>query len=164
MDPLSVGIRRQSKGYLNDPPAQIHPMILIGAGAMLTPEFVKENRISHVINCAQDEMCPSWFSSAYPDKYKCINAIDSIHVNIVGWYPDFKETMQKFLREPGCTKVFVHCQCGINRSAFLTLLYVCDVFGFSMPKTHLSILFQRPCALTNTVFSRQVFDFLETLR
>jgi len=33
-------IRNSSKGYKLDPPAIIHPNIIIGAGEMLTPSFM----------------------------------------------------------------------------------------------------------------------------
>lgn len=153
-------LRISSRGYQKDPHAVIHPSILIGAGEMLTIEFARENRISHVINCAEDRMCPSWFQWQVPSNYKCLNAIDSESVNILSWYPAFKETMQKFLQQPDCTRVFVHCQCGINRSAFLALMYVCDVFKYPLKETEWSIIRQRPCALTNPAFRSQVYAAL----
>ena len=161
MDALTrYRVRSSSRGYKFDPPALIHPMILIGAGEMLTYSFMKVYKITHVINCAEDNMCPSWFSSGFPDRYVCLNAIDSLDVNILDWYPKFKETLQSFLQDPECTRVFVHCQCGINRSAFLALMYVCDVFGFQFTQTESSVIRGRPCALTNPSFRRQIMDAL----
>jgi hypothetical protein len=62
-----MNIRLKTRGYKIDPPVLLHVMILIGAGEMLTPEFKKDWNISHVINCAEDEMCPSWFKNADND-------------------------------------------------------------------------------------------------
>ena len=161
MDNFVTHIRRlTSRGYQRDPPAVIHPSIILGPGEMLTLEFARDNQISHVINCAEDQMCPSWFKYQYPSNYRFLNAIDSVDVNILDWYPAFKETMQKFLQERNCTRVFVHCQCGINRSAFLLLMYVCDVFKYPVKYAEESILRQRPCALTNPVFRKQVYAAL----
>jgi hypothetical protein len=157
-------MRGMSRGYLKDPSALIHPMILIGAGASLTPEFAEKNKITHVINCAEDEMCPSWFPVNFPDKYTCLSAVDALDVNIIDWYPKFKSAMQTYLQDPSCKRVYVHCQCGINRSAFLAMTYVCDVFGYNYFNARESILKQRPCALTNSVFSSQVYDFLTRVR
>ena len=57
-----AAIRRNSKGWHADPPARVHPKILVGAGSFLTPEFAREHQITHVINCAFPEDCPSWWS------------------------------------------------------------------------------------------------------
>jgi hypothetical protein len=158
MDPsIRRSLRYSSRGYLVDPPALFHPYILVGAGEMLTPGFVKKYEITHVINCAQETDSPSWFKENNPDKYYCINAVDALNVNILKWYPEFKAILKDFLQDPGSKKIFVHCQCGINRSAFLALMYVCDVFKFPFAGTELSVLKQRPCMMTNTSFREQVF-------
>lgn len=59
-----AAIRRNSKGWHKDSPARVHPKILVGAGSSLTPEFAKEHQITHVINCAFDVDCPSWWNRA----------------------------------------------------------------------------------------------------
>ena len=161
MDPtIRRSLRYSSRGYLVDPPALFHPYILVGAGGMLTPEFVKKYEITHVINCAGDSDSPSWFKEKFPGKYFCINAIDDLHVNILKWYPEFKAALKHCLQQTDSRKVFVHCQCGINRSAFLALMYVCDVFKFPFASTELAVLRQRPCMMTNTSFRLQVFNAL----
>jgi hypothetical protein len=158
MDPTILrSIRYSSRGYLKDAPALFHPYILVGAGESLTPEFTKKHNITHVINCAQEADSPSWFKDKNPDKYYCINAVDSLHANILEWYPEFKATLKQFIQDPTSMKVFVHCQCGINRSAFLALMYVCDVFKFPLSATEMSVLKQRPCMMTNSSFRQQVF-------
>ena len=69
--------RRNSKGWEKDSPAQLHPRIMFGSKSIpITPS------ITHVINCASDEMSPGWFKSKYPERYVCLNAIDmcvSVH-------------------------------------------------------------------------------------
>lgn len=160
MDEIRRSLRYSSRGYLVDPPALFHPNILVGAGGMLTTSFVKKYEITHVINCAQDTDSPSWFKEKHPDKYYCINAVDSLHVDILKWYPEFKAILKLYLQDPTSKKIFVHCQCGINRSAFLALMYVCDVFKFPVAGTELSVLRQRPCMMTNTSFRQQVFGAL----
>jgi protein tyrosine phosphatase len=161
MDPtIRRSLRYSSKGYKYDPPALIHPNILVGAGEMLTPAFVKKYEITNVINCAEEIDSPSWFKEANPDKYYCLNAEDSLHVNILKWYPDFKAILKIYLQDTNSKKIFVHCQCGINRSMFLALMYVCDVFKFPFAETEFSIMKQRPCSMTNYVFRQQVFEAL----
>ncbi len=147
-------------GYLTDPPALIHPSILVGAGFMLTKNFIDTYRITHVINCAYPEDCPAEAQEAFGVNYKCIHADDGLTVNILKWYPEFKRTLTEFLRDPTRKRVFVHCQCGINRSMFLTAAYVCEVFGYPYKITCRSLKQQRPCAMKNRAFDEQVREFL----
>ena len=144
--------------YLSEPPAWFYPRILVGAGEMLTPSFFRRYSITHVINCAFPMHSPEWFRKAYPGRYVCLNAVDAADVNILTWYQAFEETLSRFLREGNGT-VFVHCQCGINRSAFLTLTYVVQKFGMPYEKLMVSLKRQRPCMFTNQVFRKQTEEF-----
>lgn len=148
--------RRRSKGWEKDAPAYIHPRILFGSGMALQPEFVKKHTITHVINCAFDEDSPVWFREKYPNRYVCLEAIDDINENILKWYPKFEKNMQSFLKDPQSQTIYIHCQCGINRSGFLALLYACKKLHFNYNEVVKSILSQRPCALTNLSFANQV--------
>lgn len=159
LDPFSA-FRSQSRGYIRDRPAIVHPNIMFGAGCMLTEEFVEQNNISHVINCAFPVDCPDWAQTYFKDKYICLEAIDNFHVNITEWYPKFQFFMDQFLKENDCTCVYVHCQAGINRSGFLTVLYCCVKLSYSLIPTCKAIISQRPCALTNYVFFQQVRDYI----
>lgn len=153
--------RHSSKGWKNDSPAKLHPRIMFGAGPFLTPEFVNLNNITHVINCANDSDSPSWFRNRYPDKYISLNAEDTIETDITKWYPQFKESMNTFLSAKDSGVIYVHCQCGINRSAFLTLIYLCLKFQFPFEYTVKSMLIQRPCCLTNPVFRVQASEYIK---
>lgn len=160
MDPFPQ-FRRQSKGYMNDGPARVHPNILFGAGCMLTPEFIRKHKITHVINCASDCDTPEWIPEQYRSNYTCLNAVDSFESDITLWYDDFQNTLTKFLRSPDCKNIYIHCQAGINRSGFLTLLYCCSHLKYTFESTCRSILIQRPCALTNYIFYNQVKDYIK---
>jgi protein-tyrosine phosphatase len=156
--------RGHSLGWQHDPVASIHPNIIFGSGKMLTPEFALKKRITHVINCAQEEDSPLWFKEAFPNNYACMDAVDSLNADITSWYPKFSSTMTKFLNEPESQVIFVHCQCGINRSGFLVLLYGCLHLGYSLNDTIKSITRQRPCSLTNPAFRLQVSHFVKKHR
>lgn len=155
MDDVS-SYRRRSRGWQNDPPAYIHPRILFGSGIALDEEFVEKHRITHVINCAFDEDSPKWFRQKFPKQYASIGAIDSLETNIVESYPKFESIMQSFLNSPLAGTVYVHCQCGINRSGYLCVLYACKRLRFDYNEVVKSILTQRPCALTNPAFRNQI--------
>ena len=155
------GFRRRSKGWESDPPAYIHSRILFGPGSFITGEFLKKHNITHVINCAFEQDSPSWFKMAYPEKYKCLNSPDSMEANILDWYAEFEKTIHAFLRDEGSRNIYVHCQCGINRSGFLCLAFMCKRLKNDFFTGVKTILTQRPCALTNPQYKRQVYEFSE---
>ena len=148
--------RRRSKGWQNDPPAYIHPRIMFGSGIAIDEDFVEKYNITHVINCAFDEDSPKWFRQINPTKYVCLNALDDLTSNILDWFPNFEETMQKFLSDNHSKTIYVHCQCGINRSGYLCLAYACKKLKFGYNEVVKSILTQRPCALTNPNYRKQL--------
>ncbi len=152
--------RRRSKGWQNDEPAYIHPRIMFGAGIFIDTEFVKKHEITHVVNCAFDEDSPKWFRTKFPTKYACIGAMDATDVNITDWYGAFEKVVNAFLQDPNGKTIYIHCQCGINRSGFLALLYACKRLGYTYADVLDSILTQRPCALTNPAFQQQVKEYL----
>ena len=145
--------------YMRQPPVWFYPRILVGAGEMLTPSFVRIHNITHVINCADEAQSPNWFKHAFPERYFCVNAIDSVQANLLAWYPAFETMLCNFLQS-GDGNVFVHCQCGINRSAFLALTYVCRNFGLDFKSVYVGTKHHRPCMYTNEVFRGQVETFI----
>ena len=146
--------------YLRQPAAWFHTRILVGPGAYLTPRYASENRITHVINCANDVFSPVWWRERNPDRYVALNAIDSPHHNILDWYEAFETAARHYLRQPGCGVVYVHCQAGMNRSGFLALAYVCKNFHLPMDAMVTAAKRQRPVILQNPVFMNQVKDYL----
>jgi len=143
------------------PPAYFYPRILVGAGMAMTDMFAYKHNITHVINCAFDQDSPLWFRTKYPNRYVSLEAYDSPVHNILDWYPKFEATMHKFLQE-GNGNVYVHCQAGMNRSAFLALTYVCKNFGLDMDATIKATLLQRPIMFQNPIFMNQVKEFIST--
>lgn len=125
---------------------------------MLSPSFVRHHNITHVINCAFPEHSPAWFRRVAPTRYVCLSAQDSPDVNILDWYPAFEATLSTFLRE-GSGTVFVHCQCGINRSAFLALTYIVQKYGLPYETMFNALKKNRPCMFMNSVFRKQTEEF-----
>jgi hypothetical protein len=143
-----------------DNPAWIYPNICLGAGATLTPFFVNKNRITHVINCAHAQDSPAWFRRAYPSRYAQLEAWDSPVVKILSWYPAFETAMRSFLRQPDAV-VYVHCQMGINRSAFLLLYFMCKNFGLDFDTLLSAVRKQRPQICSNMAFMKEVREALK---
>jgi protein tyrosine phosphatase len=144
---------------MQDSPAWFYNRILVGSGDMLRPDFVKKHNITHVINCAHPADSPAWFRTAFPDKYTCIDAQDTLNVYILYWFPHFEKTLRAFLRD-GTGNVFVHCQAGVNRSGFLALAYVCKNFHLPLEEVFYNARKQRPILFQNPTFMRQVRDFI----
>lgn len=116
--------------------------------------------ITHIMNCAEDQVCPPVAKSIVGSKYKCINAIDHpLYPILERHYSEFEKAMDGFLRDPTCSNVYVHCQAGINRSACLIIAYIVKRFGISLMKILEHTLKQRPCILTNPGFQKQLLEF-----
>jgi len=145
--------------YIRYPAAWFYPRILVGPGAFLTQRFAAEHNIAYVINCADDGACPEWFSDRYPERYLCLDAIDSLSANILDWYPKFEAKLHAFLRQ-GTGVVYVHCQAGMNRSGSLALAYVCKNFHLPLDEVVVATKRQRPVLFQNPVFMNQVKDFI----
>ena len=149
---MAMNIR--SQGPFRDPIANPFPRIYIGDGLRLTYAFMERNMLTHVINCADETACRIRLP---PERYVCLNAIDSTEVQLFDtWYPEFKITMDRYLQDPTCRNVYVHCQAGINRSAFLAAGYIIKTFGIPIDRCVQKIIHQRPCALTNPAFADQL--------
>lgn len=159
MDPFPI-YRRNSRGPLIDAPAKVHPKIMFGPGFYLNPKFIQQHSITHIINCAYDEVVPKNVREAFVGKYLAINATDSYDVDITSWYPIFEYTMNKFLRDETSKVIYVNCQMGMNRSGFLTVLYACMKLGYPYEAVTKAVLIQRPCALLNYEFHKQVQDYI----
>jgi hypothetical protein len=149
--------RSRTRGPFADPITTPFSRIIVGDGQRLTYDYMASFGISHVLNCADESACRIELP---PDRYTCINAIDSSDVHIYDrWYAEFKETMDKYLRNPECKNVYVHCQAGMNRSAALAAGYIVRKFGVPVEKVVQTMASQRPCVLTNEAFQKQLFDF-----
>lgn len=163
MDPF-LSYRRNSRGPLLDPPARVHPKIIFGPGMFLNDSFMNKHNITHVVNCAYDEVVPNYIKEKLAKNYAVVNADDSFDVNITNWYPLFENKMNTFLRDPTSKTIYVNCQMGMNRSGFLTVLYSCMKFGYPYDVVTRAILLQRPCALMNHVFHEQVQEYIKKHR
>ena len=160
MDPF-LAYRRNSKGFLSDPPAKLHPCIMFGPGVFLTKDFIAKNKITHVINCASSSDVPKFVPETFGNKYAVLNAIDSPLVDITTWITDYSLYMNKFLQDRDCKLVYVNCQAGMNRSGFLTVLYSCLKFKYRFEDACRAVVLQRPCALMNPVFYKQVEEYIK---
>lgn len=149
--------RQRSRGPFYDPVTSPFDRIIVGDAFRINEKFLQAFNITHIINCAD----PSMRNLNYkPDRYVCINAIDSEDVNIIEtWYPAFKEALDTFLRSPYCLNVYVHCQAGMNRSASLAAAYVTKTFRVPIEQCIERMARQRPCVLTNRAFVKQLEEF-----
>lgn len=149
--------RPRSRGPYYDPVSIPFKHIIIGDANRLTPLFMKSFDITHVINCADHEVCPLKIPET---RYACIGAEDTEKVHLFkSWYTKFRNAMDRFLKDPECSNIYVHCQAGINRSAFLVAAYMHDRFKVPIQRCVERIVRQRPCVMTNPVFLKQLEEF-----
>jgi hypothetical protein len=155
---------RNSLGWEKDPIAIAHVRIFLGSAKSVDPVILATLGVSHVVNCAENEFSSSWFVEDYPGRHACIGAFDSIHEDITHWYPLFESVMNSFISSPDCRNIYVHCQCGINRSPFLLLIYMCLKFDLEPSNVIKNILKQRPCAFQNPSFRIQAINYIKKHR
>lgn len=163
MDELWDKYTRNSKGWRNDPIARVHPRIYLGSREGVDLLTFHIYKITHAINCAEEIWSNRWFKNVHPENYECIGAEDHLEFDITSVYPKFEEIMNRFLADPNGKNIYIHCQCGINRSAFLLLIYVCKNFQYDIESVVKNILLQRPCCFRNTAFRKQVMDYIKKL-
>lgn len=161
MNELWDKYRRNSKGWKLDPLAKVHPRIIVGSANNVDLYTIATHDITHVVNCAEDWVSSKWFKNEFPDKIVSIGALDHRTEDITKWYPLFESSMNMFLADPDCKTIYVHCECGINRSGFLTLIYVCLKFGYNIETVVKSMLIQRPCMFTNQQYQTQVIEYIK---
>jgi protein-tyrosine phosphatase len=161
MDQLWDKYRRNSNGWERDSIARVHTRIYLGSAKTCDVFTFSNLNITHVVNCAEEWVSAEWFRLEFPDRLACIGAIDHRAEDITKWYPMFSNIMNRFLADPDCKNIYVHCECGINRSAFLILIYMCLKFGSDIEIVAKNILMQRPCALTNPSFRRQCIEYIK---
>lgn len=154
---------RNSKGWKNDPIAHAHPRIYLGSREEVDLVTFHRHNITHAINCAEEGWNSKWFKTEFPERYECIGAEDTLEFDIISVYPKFEEVMNRFMADPDAKNIFVHCQCGINRSAFLLLIYLCRKFHYKIGDAVKCIAQQRPCCFRNTAFRTQVIDYIKKL-
>lgn len=152
---------KRSRGYNVDPISTLFPRIMVGPPEYLTPAFVHANRITHVINCAEPGLTPSWMIRHIGlNRYAEVCTVD--HPNypiLLTPYYHFEQVMTKFLRDASCQGVYVHCAAGVNRSATLAHAYVCRTFRIPLPRILENSMRQRPCMLQNMGFVHQLILF-----
>jgi protein-tyrosine phosphatase len=161
MEELWDKYRRNSKGWKLDPLAKVHPRIIVGSANSMDLFTVSLYNITHVVNCAEDWVTTPWFKIEFPERVACINALDRKTEDITKWYPLFETSMNTFLADPECKTIYVHCECGVNRSGFLTLIYMCLKFGYNIETAVKSMLIQRPCMFTNTEYRKQAIEYIK---
>jgi protein-tyrosine phosphatase len=151
--------RSTSRGHNLDRHAVVFPRILLGPACYLNPVFVNLHNITHIINCAENSVCPTWAKRWVGENYTCITAIDHPEYEILRNCLDtFSATMDRFLRDPTCQNIYVHCYAGMNRSACLILAYIHRRFRVSLETLLDTTARQRPCILTNKGFQKQLLE------
>ena len=151
--------RPLSKGFLHDRIALVYPRILLGPGGM-SPTFIKTQNITHVLNCAEENACPPALSAHLGARgYACMDARDDETNILDSHYARFETAMDRFLRDPSCRNVYVHCQAGMNRSATLVIAYLVRRFRAPLHGVVEHVARQRPCILTNVHFQEYLCKF-----
>jgi hypothetical protein len=119
--------------------------------------FLGDERISHVVNCADESARGSLYVRGKALKYACLNAIDSLGYPLIAThYPLFKGMMDFALDSDPEHRVFVHCRMGLNRSVALLALYTAERTGTDLADVVHQMWQRRPGILENDAFIQQM--------
>ena len=151
--------RRRSRGPFLDPALVVRPNLMVGPGAFLNPRFVWDNKITHVINVGEPAAAPHWVKASFGDRYVNLPIHDDDKTRLEDTYPHFEQTLLRYMRDPGCQRVYVHCMAGMNRSASLTVMFLVKQFNLPLEAVVFHALRQRPCVLANPFFNAQLIAF-----
>jgi atypical dual specificity phosphatase len=141
-----------------DPVLVVRPNLMVGPGVFLNPQFVWENKITHVINVGEPAAAPPWVPAAFKQQYLSLPIADDDKTRLEDVYPAFEQALLRFIRDPG-SRVYVHCMAGMNRSASLTVMFLVKQFRLPLEAVVFHALRQRPCVLANPFFNAQLVEF-----
>lgn len=151
--------RLRSRGPFLDPPLLMENKIIVGPGVWLTPNFVMNNNITHVLNVSVLEATPGWVRNSFKNRFHFIPCDDTLEFDIFAKYPEFESKLKSYMQDPICGRIYVHCQAGMNRSATLAVAFTVKYYKRPLEYIVRNSLHQRPCILMNTAFNEKLEEF-----
>ncbi len=126
--------------------SQIFPNLWIApADTVREADFLYENGITHVLNCAAEE------PSRYPDPYLVIHKeslTDDNDPNVLSQLLTAGIVLATWLQDPS-SRVVVHCKAGISRSVTVVLSWLIVHREFSFDDAYLYVQSRRMFILPN---------------
>ncbi len=162
---LSIKIPKQDKSILSKPNIQpeikstkecthiIDGIYLSGYEVSLDHEFLKQNKFTHIINCASNSR--RYKPYYYEDfKYLILDMKDDPDVLIDGYV----EQVVQFITESGCgeRKILIHCLEGISRAPTLLISYLILKLNMNRDEALSFVKGKRPCVDINLGFMCQL--------
>ena len=147
---------RRSRGFYSDPPALAMPRIIVASVYSLTPGFLELNSVTHILNCAYDDIVAPSIKQKYT--YACLHMDDHPSVVLKDYLCLATTILDAWLRDPKCKNVVIHCQAGINRSASIAAGYASTKLRIPAKEVMNNMLRQRPCMFTNEGFVQQLLS------
>lgn len=121
-------------------------------------EELKENGITHVLNCTSE--VDSFYEGLF--EYHTIDVLDVAHANLLKHWEDSYKFIKSCKDSGG--KVFVHCQMGVSRSGSTTISYIMREYNKELSETYATVKKRRNCVKPNPGFIKQLECYERSLK
>lgn len=138
-------------------PSKITENIYLGnKEASSNYNFLKENKITHILVCGSD------LEIHYADffKYKIVNILDHDNEDIKKYFNDCYEFIEEAVKND--KKILIHCSAGISRSATITCAYLMKKQNINMNEALKIIWEGRIIAEPNRGFKKQLNEYYDS--
>lgn len=133
----------------------------LGGKDCLSREWLKEHKILFVLNCASELSLDLHVESALNITHRKLPCEDELEFKITPFFASANEFVSEAMLEE--SNVLVCCAKGVSRSAAFVLATLMALRGSSLRDAWLLVKKNRPCALPNPMFFRELMAYEDKL-
>ena len=117
-------------------------VFLGGAKEASSFEWLQENKITHIVNVADD--CQCYFENFPAFKYLHIPIRDTENSGISTAFVPVHIFVKRMLSESENNRVLIHCRMGVNRSATVVMSLLVSLYAMGHKEASDYVRFRRP--------------------
>uniref|UniRef100_A0A0K0F8E9 Protein-tyrosine-phosphatase n=1 Tax=Strongyloides venezuelensis TaxID=75913 RepID=A0A0K0F8E9_STRVS len=138
--------------------SEINDHLYLSGAGVLTPEKIKQKKISCIVNATTEE--PSTYQAGVD--YIKIRIEDNPYAPLNSFF-DMVADKIKITKDRG-GKTLVHCVAGVSRSATLVIVYLMKHERMSLRQAYQYVKAKRPIIRPNVGFWKQMVDYEKKIR